>query len=553
LLAWPSIALFVQRAAASRPDFTLTAANAGAVVEICRRLDGLPLAIELAAARIKILPPADLLARIERRLELLTGGPRDLPERQQTLRRAIKWSYDLLTSSEQRLFRRLSVFAGGGTLEAIEAVCNTHEDLGIDVLDGVTALVESSLLVQRVTDETPRFSMLETFRDYGRELLRDSGEAAATERAHAAYMLVLAEEETLDMSPLERDRWLRTCDAEHDNFRVAIHSLIASGDASWALRLGGALFRFWEQREHLTEGRDTLALVLTMPQGQARTRERARALYGASVLSYLQIDFAEAEALSHEACAIYRAFGDNRAVATVMMAMAWQAQRRGRYSDATALLQEAVSLWEQVGDLVAADLARSNLATAARLEGDYDRARRLFEQVKAAAVVRHDARAVAAALNGLGDLAASQGDHGAARRYHQQSLEQYRQIDDRWGVAGVLADLAHLELLASHLEAAERALLDALQAFRDVGHQRGVARQLESLSWCAALQGRDARAVSLTSAAAAIRLRVGLPARQNERQRIEETLALTRSRLPADVYADAWARGSTAALEDVLA
>ena len=259
LMQCASIALFVQRAAAGRPDFALTPNNAGAVVEICRRLDGLPLAIELAAARVKILPPRELLARLERPLELLTGGARDLPERQQTLRQAIDWSYDLLTPPEQKLFRRLSVFAGGCTLEAAEAVCNAGEDLGVDVLNGVASLVDNSLLAQRVSEDgEPRFVMLETFREYGRERLLEHGEAAATERAHAAYMLVVAEEETLEMSPAEREAWLRCCDVEHDNFRAAIHCLIATGDVEWALRLGAALFRFWEQRDHLTEGRETL-------------------------------------------------------------------------------------------------------------------------------------------------------------------------------------------------------------------------------------------------------------------------------------------------------
>ena len=185
LTAYPSVALFVQRAAAVRPDFALTPANAGAVVEICRRLDGLPLAIELAAARIKILPPGELLARIERPLELLTGGARDLPERQQTLRQTIKWSYDLLTPSEQKLFRRLSVFAGGCTLEAAEAVCDAVEDLGVAVLDGVSSLVDNSLLVQRVSEDgTPRFVLLETFREYGREQLLELGRRGA-DRARA--------------------------------------------------------------------------------------------------------------------------------------------------------------------------------------------------------------------------------------------------------------------------------------------------------------------------------------------------------------------------------
>ena len=206
---------------------------------------------------------AELLARIERPLELLTGGARDLPERQQTLRQAIKWSYDLLTSPEQTLFRRLSVFAGGCTLEGAEAVCNTREDLGIDILDGVASLVDNSLLVQRASDDgDPRFVMLETFREYGRESLLAQGDASATERAHAAYMLVLAEEEHFEMTPGEREAWLRRCDVEHDNLRVAIRHLIATGDAEWALRLAGALFRFWEQRDHLSEGRETLARVL---------------------------------------------------------------------------------------------------------------------------------------------------------------------------------------------------------------------------------------------------------------------------------------------------
>ena len=426
LMECPSIALFVQRAAAGRPDFTLTSRNAGAVVAICRRLDGLPLAIELAAARVKILAPADLLARLERRLELLTGGARDLPERQQTLRGAIKWSYDLLTPAEQTLFRRLSLFAGGCTLEGAEAVCDTCEDLGVDLLDGVAALVDSSLLVQRVSDDAaPRFLMLETFREFGRERLVESGELAATERSHAAYMLVLAEEETLEMNPSQREAWLRGCDVEHDNFRAAIAHLVSAGDVEWALRLAGALFRFWEQRDHLTEGRETLASVLTMPGAKAPSRPRARALYAATVLADIQGDLDSAEVLSHEACGIYRQFDDVGGVAAAMTAMAWQAQRQGRYAEATARFRETVSLWEQLGERTAVDLAKSNMANAAKAEGNFDLARVLLEEVAAASQARGDVRGVASALNGLGDLAASQGDHAAARRYHHQSLDRY--------------------------------------------------------------------------------------------------------------------------------
>jgi predicted ATPase/serine/threonine protein kinase len=545
LMECASIALFVQRAAASRPGFMLTVKNADAVVEICRRLDGLPLAIELAAARVKILPPAELLSRIGRRLELLTGGARDLPERQQTLRRAIKWSYDLLTPAEQKLFRRLSVFAGGCTLEAVEAVCNTSEDLGVSVLDGVASLVDNSLLVQQAHDDAePRFTLLETFREYGREQLLDSGEAAATQRAHAAYMLVLAEEETLEMSPPEREVWLRCCDAEHDNFRAAINHLVTTGNVEWALRLGGALFRFWEQRDHLTEARATLARVLSMPGADAPTRPRARALYAASVLADLQSELHAAEQGSDEAVAIYRRLGDTKGVATTMIAMAWQALRQGRYAEATALFGETVSLWQQLGEDLAVDLSRSNMATAAKLEGKFDLARSLLEQVADASQARGDARGVASALNGLGDLAATQGDCDAARRFHHQSLARYRQIDDRWGIAGVLADLASVDVQAGDAAAASDSLIQALRAFRELGHQRGVARQLESLAWCASRQSRDDEAVALISAAATIRRRIGTPPRDAERERLDATVAAARSRLSADAYAAAWGEGA---------
>jgi len=393
LMQCASVALFVQRATANKPDFALTTQNAAAVVEICRRLDGLPLAIELAAARVKILPPGELLARIERPLELLTGGARDLPARQQTLRQAIKWSYDLLTPPEQKLFRRLSVFSGGCTLEGAEAVCNTTEDLGVDILDGVASLVDNSLVVQRLSAAgDPRFVMLETFREYGREQLIEIGEAAATDRAHAAYMLVVAEEETLEMDPVAREAWLRCCDVEHDNFRAAVNAVTAAGDVEWALRLGAALFRFWEQREHLTEGRATLAKVLAIPGAAEPTRLRARALYCVSVLADIQGDSAAAEMLSREARDIYRQFDDTQGVATTMTVMAYQAQRQGRYGEATSLFGETVALWEQLGEVTAVDLAMSNMAHAAKAGGDFNLARSLLELVIASSLKRDELR-----------------------------------------------------------------------------------------------------------------------------------------------------------------
>lgn len=553
LMECASIALFVQRATASRPDFALTAKNAGPVVEICCRLDGLPLAIELAAARVKILPPGELLARIERPLELLTGGARDLPERQQTLRQAIKWSYDLLTPPEQTLFRRLSVFAGGCTLEAIEAVCNTTEDLGVDVLTGVTALVDNSLLVQRVADERePRFVMLETFREYAREQLAAHGEEQDTARAHAAYMLVVAEEEHLGMSPDERESWLRLCDLEHDNLRAASRWLISSGNADWALRLGAALFRFWEQRDHLSEGRETLTRMLAMEGAAGRTRLRARALYCATLLADIQTELDVARTLCHEACDIYRELGDTQGVATATVALAFQEQRQARHEAALSLFAETAALWSKVGDPTAVDLAKSNMAHAAKNAGDFDMARQLLEVVIESTRARGDMSGFAFALNGLGDVAASQGDTESARRYHHESLERYQEIGDRWGIARVLTDLANVDLKAEDYAQADQSIKAALRAFREIGHQRGVARQLESLSWCATCQRRDEEAVALASAAAAIRQRIAAPAKADERQRIDRTLEQARARINAEAYDRAWREGHTTSIERLL-
>ena len=553
LMQVASVALFVQRASTVQPGFRLTPSDAAAVAEICRRLDGLPLAIELAAARIKMLAPAAVLARLERRLELLTGGAQDRLPRQQTLRGAIDWSYDLLTTAERMLFRRLSVFAGGCSLDAIEAVCNTSEDLELDVLSGVTLLADNSLLVQRSSDEgQSRVAMLETIREYARERLDESAEAFAIERAHAAYALVLAEEGTAEMTPGEREAWLRCCDVEHDNLRTAIRHLVATDHAEWGLRLGSALFRFWEAREYLTEGREALTALLGTPRAGAPTRARARALYHSGVLADTQDDHATAERLHRDALDIHRHFGDTKGIAATLMGLAHQVEKRGGHAEARALLEESASLWEHLGDSTAADLARSNIAGVARAEGNDTLARTLLEQIIERSEKRGDLQVVASALSGLGDLAACRGDHDLARRYQHECLARFRQLDDRWGIARALTDLANIDLQAEDYNAADASLAEALDAFHALGHQRGVARRLEALSWCAGRQARHFVAVRLASAAAAIRERILVPAGDAERGQIEHTMAEARHLLDRADYDQAWAEGCTMTLDQIL-
>ncbi|HMF78493.1 MAG TPA: winged helix-turn-helix domain-containing protein, partial [Bryobacteraceae bacterium] len=289
-----AIELFAQRAAAVRPDFAITPENADAVQEICLRLDGLPLAIELAAARTKVLPPKAILDRLQCRLQLLTGGALDLPERQQTLRNTIDWSYGLLNEAEGKLFRRFSLFAGGCTLEAAEAVCNTTHDLGIDLFEGLSSLVDKNL-VQRVdrAEAEPRFAMLETMREYALERLTDSGEQSAARRAHAAYCLVLAEEGNPELSAAGRATWLAQCEVEIDNFRAALDWLFQTLDRDWALRLCLALFRFWDMREYLTEGRIRLESVLRLA-GAEYLKERAKVSHFLGALATAQGDYSAA-------------------------------------------------------------------------------------------------------------------------------------------------------------------------------------------------------------------------------------------------------------------
>jgi len=252
----PAVAVLVQRAMPRLPDFSLTDANAAVTASICARLDGLPLAIELAAARIKLLPPEALLARLEQRLAVLTGGVRGLPAKQQTLRSTIKWSYDLLSADEQLLFRRLSVFVGGCTLKPVEAVCNKVDHVGFNVLDGVAALLDNSLLQQtEQAGDEPRFVMLETIREYGRECLEASGEEEEIRRAHANYYMAFAEEAEPKLCSAERENWVHRLEREHDNIWAALSWSVERKEAATALRLGGALWRFWLLQGHLSEGR----------------------------------------------------------------------------------------------------------------------------------------------------------------------------------------------------------------------------------------------------------------------------------------------------------
>ncbi|HUO35127.1 MAG TPA: protein kinase [Candidatus Acidoferrum sp.] len=553
LSQYPAVALFVQRAAAARPNFELDSQNASAIIEICARLDGLPLAIELAAARLKVLSPASLRTRLASRLQMLTGGARDLPQRQQTLRAAIDWSYDLLTPAEQTLFRRLSVFVGGCTLEGAEAVCDTKGDLGIDLLDGICSMVDKSLIQQL---EQPngefRFVMLETIREYAREKLAASGEEATARRAHAAYFLVLAEEVAVEESDAKKPEWLDRFKLDHDNFRAAIACLIEARDADWGLRLGGALFRFWEQGEYFAEGSDSLTKLLQIQGANVPTKALARAIFGAGVLAGEQRDFPAAEAYMHQSLAISRQLNDPQGVAVSLNALAVLSREHGNIPASHTLFEESLAQWREIGDRMAVARSLSNLANILRMEGDFSRSVALHQESLLIFQELGDRMGVAWSHNYQGDVARETGNSDAAQKLYEQGLSIFLEIADPWGTARTLSDLGTLARERGDCAAACSYFRESLTIFRDLEHNRGVARLLECFACLAAVQHQPQRALRLAGAAAALRQNIGTPLMATEQAQLEAVLDSARQALPDSSSGAAWLEGWGMPLEKAI-
>ncbi len=538
----PAIALFVERAQAVKHQFALTMDNAPAVAAICSRLDGLPLAIELAAARVKLLSPLAMLTRLESRLNLLTGGARDLPTRQQTLRNTVEWSYGLLNGAEQTLFRRLSVFSGSSTLEAIEAVCDTKGDLGLDVLDGMASLVDKSL-AQRVeeADKETRFMMLSTIREYALERLTESNDESATRRAHAAYYLVLAEEGAEEMAG--QPEWLDRFDVEHENFRLAIDHLIKTGDADWGMRLGAALFRFWETREHLTEGRKAIATLLALNGAASRPKLRARLLFAGAVLAGAQGDYDSARSLFEESLETCVKLNDNRGIAVALNALAVNARESGELAAASQLFEECVSMWKELGDPINIARALSNLASVMKLQGDYTRASLLYDECLTTFRQIGDGAGAAWTLNYLGDVAREKADSVAARSFCEQSLAEFRRLRDSWGIATALSDLASLSCDQGNNAEARRLYGESIKLFQELGHKRGIARALECLAVSAAAQSSAEQSLHLAGAAGALRQQLGAPLLPAEQRRLDKALEFARRTLGNAAGLTAWMEG----------
>jgi predicted ATPase/serine/threonine protein kinase len=551
LASVPAIAFFVDRARAARADFALTPANADAVAGICAALDGLPLAIELAAAQIRMLSPQALLTRLAGRSLSLGGGARDLPTRQQTLRGTIAWGYELLTSAEQRLFRRLAVFAGSWTLESAEAVADARQDLGIDIFDGMSSLVDKSLVQTERRDADPRFTMLSTVREYARERLDEAGETPLALQAHAAYCLVLAEEGA-SAAAAAQEKWLDLCDVEYPNLRAAIDHLVQNRHAEWAMRLTTAMLPYWQTRAKLSEGRDCLKRALALASPTEVSQVRAQALFSLGTLGTPMGDPNMTRALEEEALAVYRALGDRPGQAAALNALGVSYHAIGQTGDARRAIEEAVAIWRELGQEAAAVRTLSNLASMAADTGDLDESIALYQQARAACERTGDEAGAAWALNGEAQVAAALGNRDVARRLYVEAADRFERLQDAWGAGDSLLALAELECDAGDVVNGRAHLAQAKVMFQRVGEIRGTTRVIEAGVRFAAQEQDAERALTLAGAAAAQRRLLNAPLVRALRERLDRTLDDVRRQLDPQRASVVWMEGWALRMDEAL-
>ncbi len=545
-----AIRLFTVRAQAADPAFVLDAMTAPLLVEICRQLDGLPLAIELAAARTRLLPPAAMLPKLERRLAILTGGSRDRPDRQRTMRGAIAWSHDLLAPAEQILFRRLAVFSGGFTLEAAEAVAGEAGALSIDILDGVTALVDESLVRPTETlDATPRFEMLETIREFAREQLDAAGETEASRHAHARYVLALAERAEAELTGPGQAEWLDLLEADRDNLRAALRWAIDQGEAATALRMGAALWPFWFRRGYVVEGRTWLERALEADPGDIPDI-RAKALHRLGNLALDLADYARADAFYAAGLALWREVGDQHRIADALNGQGLVAAHRGDYVRARALHEEALAIRRALGDDYGIGLSLNNLGTVASAVGDIATARSLFETTLATWQHLDNAHGVAYAHFHLGRIARSQGDAARARRSVEEALDRFQRLGDRPGVASARHGLGDLARDDGDDAAAVAHYQEALDLWQELGDKRGIIECLEGL---AAVASNRRTAARLFAAASTWRAALGAPVAPADRVAQERDIDAVRRALGPAQFAKETDSGRTLDLADATA
>jgi predicted ATPase len=542
----PAVALFLDRARAVRPTFELSRENAREVVEVCVRVDALPLALELAAARVRLLGARALRDRLEQRLPLLTGGAREAPARQRTLRATLDWSYDLLEPGEQILFARLACFVGGCTLAAAEAVCDA-------ILDELGSLVDKSLVRERDGPQgEPRFVMLAVVREYALERLRACGEAASLRRRHAQHYLALAERAEPEILGADQAVWLELVEADHDNFRAALGWALESGEIKLALRMIGSLRRAWAARGYLTETREWLEAALGQANGTSAA-VRAKALYGLGRVTLAQGDYDEAAPRLEAAAALSREVGDVEGLVFALADAGWLAAAKGDEERATCLAEEALVEARRADNKMAIAAALHSLGCATLDQGDYACAQTLFAESLALRRQRGDQRNVANSLSYLGVTALLDGDYGRARDLLEESLALGRDLKNLLLVSAALANLALVALFEGDRERAASLARDALALYREVGDKRTAVECLHALAGVASASGEPLRAATLAGAAEALHESIHAPPSRAEQAVGRRFLQAARGQVGETSFDAARQHGRTLGLDGALA
>jgi len=555
LTHYEAVRLFIERAQAVKADFAVTNANAPAVAEICYRLDGLPLAIELAAARIKLLPPQALLTRLGSRLKLLTGGARDLPERQQTIRNTIDWSYQLLDAGEKKLFTRLGVFVGGWTLEAAEAVCNVDGDLPMDIVDGIAALLDKSLVRQiEELEGEPRFMMLETIREYALEQLGARGEADAIRQQHAIYFLELAEqaEPWIRFMRPEREPWLERLEAEQGNLRAALDWFGERQELELGLRLAGALGVFWQLRFHWGEGRAWLEAALPR-SGNLSEAARAKALASAAHLSRSMGGLTTARAYAEEGLALLRRLGDKAAVAFALYLLGQITQDTGEYAQARDCAEESLALFDEANNQWGRTYILDLLGQIALVQGDVAQAAVYNEEVLTFYRQLGYKRGVGHFLIQKGAIAQLQGDWEDAVALYAESLAICREIGHKSLTVGGLQSLGAAVLHQGDTRRAAACFAEGLALSRELGSRSGIAYSLAGMAGVAAAQGHSERSARLFGAAEALFDATGQVVEPVDRAEYDRHAAVARTQLGDHAFAAAWEAGRAMTIEQAIA
>ena len=533
--------------------FRSTTKTPPTLASICYRLDGIPLAIELAAARVRSLSVEEINRKLDQRFRLLTGGSRTALPRQQTLRSLIDWSYDLLNDPEKRLLQRLSVFAGGWTVDAAEQVC---ADGGADdksVLDLLTSLCDKSLVLVEQNDEHYRYRLLEMVRQYARDRHLESGAGETVRDRHRDYFLALAEEAAPKLNGAEQAAWLQRLEEEHDNLRAGLEWSLVEAGSQRRLRLCGALYRFWWSRGYLSEGREWCARALGRPGAEERTPERAKVLHAAGVLAYQQGDYAAAKSLNEESLSIRRQLGDRKGIADSLNNLGLVVCDQGDFSAARALYEESLAIKRELKDRSGIANSLNNLGNVAFEQAEFADARVLYEESLAIARELGDRDVVACLLGNLGNVAMHQRDFASARALHEESLAINRELGHRQRIAGSLISLGTLASNQGDFASARGLYNEGLAIERELGDRMGIAASLEGLAAVVAALSSSLRAARIWGAAGRLREEFGAPLTPRDRPDYDQRVAEARAALGDDVaFYRAWQEGRSLPLEKAI-